>query len=84
MYRKKVRSVKLEDLNVGMLGLKRWEELTLDQRRERMEDMMWILDMLFCARVLGGLKLLDWQVAKNMTFPEYMKAVKAQAKVKAS
>jgi hypothetical protein len=66
-----------------MLGLKRWEELTPDQHKERMEDMIWILDMLYCARILGGLKRLDWEVAKKMTFREYMEEVKSQAKVKA-
>ena len=73
-------SVKPEDLNVGSLGLKSWAELTPDQWKERMEDMHWILEMLYCARALGGLEHLDWEVAKTMTFPQYMEAVQAQAR----
>src|SRR5437660_870490 len=45
-------AVKLQDLNVGLLAQLSWEELTPEQWRERMEDMHWMLDMLYCARVL--------------------------------
>jgi hypothetical protein len=69
-------TVKLEDMNVGMLGLKSWEQLTPTQWKERMEDMHWILEMLHCCRVLGGLWHLDWEVAKSMTFREYMEEVR--------
>jgi len=79
MVRKLEAHVKLEDLNVGALGLKCWEDLTPAQWKERMEDMQWMLDMLYCARALGGLQHLEWDVAKNMTFTEYMAAVKAKA-----
>lgn len=81
MMGKRGTGVKLEDLNVGALGLKRWEELTPDQWKARMEDMQWILEMLYCARVLGGLEHLGWEVAKAMTFPQYMAAVMAKSKV---
>jgi hypothetical protein len=74
-------SIKPEDLNVGALGLKRWEDLTPAQSKDRMEDMHWLLEMLYCARVLGGLARLDWEVAKDMTFREYMETVKAKARV---
>jgi len=41
-----------------------------------MEDMYWILEALYCARILGGLQHLGWEVVKHMTFPQYMKAVR--------
>jgi hypothetical protein len=44
-----------------------------------MEDMHWVLEMLYCARVLGGLEHLDWEIAKTMTFPQYIETVKANA-----
>jgi hypothetical protein len=79
MIRKDWPSVKPEDLNVGALGLKSWQELTPAQWKDRMEDMQWILDMLYCARILGGLEHLSWEATKDMTFPQYMKAVKDKA-----
>lgn len=81
MFGKARPTVKPDDLNVGALGLKSWEDLSPDQWKERMEDMHWILDMLYCSRILGGLEHLDWEVAKSMTFPEYIKAVKAKARM---
>ena len=78
---KSVPSVKLEDLNVGALGLKDWASLTPNQFKERMEDMNWMVDMLYCARVLNGLTHLDWEVAKHYTFREYMEEAKRHASV---
>jgi hypothetical protein len=74
-------SVKLEDLNVGALGLKSWESLTPNQWRERMDDMHWILEMLYCSQVLGGLQELAWDAAKTMTFSQYMETIKKKPKV---
>jgi len=44
-----------------------------------MDDMHWMLEIMYCSRVLGGLEYLDWEVAKTMTFPQYMDEVKAHA-----
>jgi hypothetical protein len=68
----------LSDLNVGTLAQLSWEELSPVQWEERMADMHWILDMLYCARILGGLRHLSWEVAKKMTFTQYMQAVRAK------
>jgi hypothetical protein len=68
--------IRMEDLNVGPLAKVPWERLTKAQQDERMADMHWMLDMLYCARVLGGLEHLSWEVAKKMTFPQYIEAVK--------
>jgi hypothetical protein len=70
------RQVSFADLNIGSLAQLSWEKLTPGQWKERMEDMHWILDMLYCARILGGLQHLSWEVAKEMTFSEYMEAVR--------
>lgn len=79
MFRETRPEVKLEDLNVGKLGLKSWEKLTPSQWKSRMDDMHWMLEIMYCSRVLGGLEYLDWEVAKTMTFPQYMDEVKAHA-----
>ena len=76
MRTKPKEQIRLEDLNVGPLAEIPWEDLTPAQKKERMEDMHWMLDMLICARILGGLQHLSWEVAKKMTFSEYMEAVR--------
>jgi len=73
--RKPREQIRLEDLNVGPLARIPWEDLTPAQKKERMDDMHWMLEMLTCARILGGLQHLSWEVAKKMTFPQYIEAV---------
>jgi hypothetical protein len=70
--------IRLQDLNVGPLAHMPWEQLTPAQRKERMDDMHWMLEMLTCARILGGLEHLTWDVVGKMTFPQYVEAVLAK------
>ena len=78
MIGEKTARVKLGELTLDVLGLKRLAELPPDQRKERMEDIYWVLEMLYCVRVCGGLPDMNWETVGKMTFPQYMAEAKGR------